>query len=41
VIAIRAHTSSGLDGTVSIHAGELLDDEAIITSRIVDHPGQR
>jgi hypothetical protein len=41
VIAIRSHASSGLDGTVQVHAGELLDDEAIITSRIVDHPGQR
>lgn len=40
-IAIHPHTSSGLDGTVSVHAGELLADDAIITSQIVDHPGER
>jgi hypothetical protein len=39
--AIRAHASGGLDGTVSVHAGEVLADDAIIASRIVDHPGER
>jgi len=41
VIAIRAYTGNGLDGTVTVHAGELLADDAIITSQIVDHPGDR
>jgi hypothetical protein len=40
VIAIRPHTSSGLDGTVRVHAGELLADDAIVTSQIVDY-GER
>jgi hypothetical protein len=40
-VAVHAHTSSGLDGTVSVRAGELLADDAIITSQIVDHPGER
>ena len=38
---IRAHTGSGLDGAVSVHAGEVLADDAVIAARIVDHPGQR
>jgi hypothetical protein len=41
VTAIRSHTSSGLDGTVRVHVGELLADDAIITSQIVDRPGER
>lgn len=40
-IAIRAHTSSGLGGDVRVHAGELLADDAIITSRIVNDPGEK
>lgn len=40
-VAIRPHTSNGLDGTVSVRAGERLADDAITTSQIVDHPGER
>jgi len=39
--AIRAHTVSGLDGSVSIRAGEILADDAVVTTRIVDRPGER
>jgi hypothetical protein len=39
--AIRAHTGSGLDGNVSVHAGEVLADDAILTSQIVGSPGER
>ena len=38
---IRAHTSSGPDGTVSVHAGEVLADDAVVTSQVMDSPGQR
>ena len=40
-LAIRDHTSTGLDGTLHIHQGELLADNAIVASAIVDHPGER
>jgi hypothetical protein len=40
-IATHAHTSSGLGGSVSVGAGELLADDAIVTSQTVDHPGEK
>lgn len=40
-VAIRAHASSGLDGTMHVRKGELLADQAIITSAIVNRPAQR
>ena len=41
VIAVHAHTSSGVDGSVSVRAGELLADDAVVTDQIVNHPGER
>ena len=40
-LAIRDHTSTGLDGTLHIHQGELLSDNAIMSSAIMDQPGER
>jgi hypothetical protein len=34
-------TSHGLDGTLHLRKGELLNDEAILVSKIVNTPGAR
>ncbi len=40
-VAVRAHVSGGLDGTIHVRNGELLADEAIVTSTIVNRPGEK
>jgi hypothetical protein len=40
-VAVRAHTNVALDETVTIKKGELLDDEAILRSAVVNSAGQR
>lgn len=39
-VAIRSHTSAGLDGTAHFHKGQILGWQALLQSGIVSHPGQ-
>jgi len=39
-VAIRAHSSTGLDGTAHFRVGQILGWEALLGSGIVQHPGQ-
>jgi hypothetical protein len=39
-VAVRAHTSTGLDGTVHLRRGQVLGWEAVLGSGIVQRPGQ-
>ena len=39
-VAVRAHSSTGLDGTAHFHKGQILGWEALLGSGIVRHPGQ-
>jgi hypothetical protein len=39
-VAVRAHTSTGLDGTAHIRRGQVLGWEALLGSGIVQRPGQ-
>jgi hypothetical protein len=39
-VAIRAHSSTGLDGTAHFRVGQILGWEALLGSGIVRHPGQ-
>jgi hypothetical protein len=40
-IMVADHTLRALDGSRTLHKGELLDDEAILVSKIVNSPGAR
>ena len=39
-VAVRAHSSTGLDGTAHFRMGQILGWEALLGSGIVQHPGQ-
>ncbi len=39
-VAIRAHSSTGLDGTTHFRKGQILGWAALLSSGIVQHPGQ-
>lgn len=39
-VAIKAHTSTGLDGTAHFHRGQILGWQALLASAVVAHPGQ-
>jgi hypothetical protein len=39
-VAVRAHSSTGLDGTAHFRKGQILGWEAVLGSGIVQHPGQ-
>jgi hypothetical protein len=39
-VAVRAHTSTGLDGTANFHKGQILGWQALLASGIVSRPGQ-
>ena len=41
ILMVADQTSRGLDGTHTLHKGELLDDEAILIAKIVNTPGSR
>jgi hypothetical protein len=40
-VAVRSRTLRGLDGVLHVRKGELLADDAIIASQIVNRPGER
>ena len=39
-VAVRAHSSTGLDGTAHFQKGQILGWQALLASGIVQHPGQ-
>jgi hypothetical protein len=39
-VAVRAHSSTGLDGTAHFRVGQILGWEALLGAGIVQHPGQ-
>jgi hypothetical protein len=39
-VAVRAHSSTGLDGTAHFHKGQILGWQALLASGIVQQPGQ-
>lgn len=41
ILMVADHSSRGLDGTLRLRKGELLNDEAILVSKIVNSPGAR
>jgi hypothetical protein len=41
ILMVADQTTRGNDGTHTLHKGELLDDEAILVSKIVNAPGTR
>ncbi|HEY0541436.1 MAG TPA: CU044_5270 family protein [Actinoallomurus sp.] len=41
IVMVADQTTRGNDGTHTLHKGELLDDEAILVSKIVNAPGTR
>jgi hypothetical protein len=38
---VSDRTESGLDGPLHLKKGELLNDEAVLVSKIVNGPGER
>ena len=41
VVVVSDRTESGQDGSLHLKKGELLDDEAVLTAKIVSGPGER
>jgi hypothetical protein len=41
ITVVRSHSNTALDGTQHFRKGEILDDEAILASKIVNSPGAR
>jgi hypothetical protein len=41
ILMVADRSSHGLDGTLRLYKGELLDDEAVLVSKIVNAPGAR
>ena len=40
-MVVSDRTESGLDGSLRLKKGELLNDEAVLVSKIVNRPGER
>ncbi|HXA61422.1 MAG TPA: hypothetical protein VNW94_19935, partial [Streptosporangiaceae bacterium] len=41
IVVVSDRTESGLDGSLHLTKGELLNDEAVLVSKIVNRPGER